>query len=128
MNPYLNHGVKHLGVDTLTTYFTNLIETYSDIPIVSIGSGNGVVEKMLMDKLDIKIILIDPNPNSFLSVPSNYQKDISLSADYPTVQKLLKNNSTLKGNYIAFINWPFYGDSKYELKQSKNWNLSVSSP
>ena len=82
-------GVLVLGTENIYEYIGKLL-SLSELPLVSIGSGNGVIEYNIEKKFSIKIICVDPMPLSWsLSVNENRLPD------YPTTLKLInkKKNS-----------------------------------
>ncbi len=70
------------------------------IPIVSVGSGNGVLEYSLKNDYGIyNWFLVDPEPESFQLYPSN-------KPDFITVDDLVANREDVIGNCVLFLGWP----------------------
>ena len=57
-------GVLILGKENVYEYIKNIL-MISKLQIVSIGSGNGVIESEIEEKFKINIICIDPTPLSW---------------------------------------------------------------
>ena len=96
MHINLNRCVTVIGLPILSQHYQILKE----YPVVSVGSGNGSVEKCL-DPSD-KIICVDPCPQSFQSEPTRY----SHPPDYKIVKDLVNVKSDLIGECSIFLNWP----------------------
>lgn len=73
-----------------------------ELPIISVGSGNGQTEYELSKCDGIRVICVDPHPGTWKdSEDSKLYKD----ADYPTVQVMLREKPELKGSHLLLI-WP----------------------
>lgn len=83
-----------LGTECVFGYFDKLLKN-SILPIISVCSGNGAIEKDIEDKFDIKIICIEPNLFSI--------KD--REPDFRTVAELVRVRPELVGKCNVFINW-----------------------
>lgn len=77
----------------------------NECTIVSIGSGNGVFEKELEKKFNIKIICIDPDETLFL------EGDTFKKPQYMNVQSYIASEEyDEKKPIFMIINWPFFDD------------------
>lgn len=115
----LPHATKSIGVRNIVDLIFDVLRNpdTSNLPFVSIGSGNGCIESMIENKLKkrkyfhsdymgttsehintIKWICIDPNP---LSCAPN--KNLYKEPDYQTVYDLIKDKPELIGNCNLFI-------------------------
>lgn len=82
-------------------------------PIVSVGSGNGWLESILLQECKIaNIICVDPDPESFRP----YQASFSTKPDYPNVQKLLMERKELATACDLLLGWPTPNDSTYDIE------------
>jgi len=81
---YLSGGMV-VGIDNLMWYFKTLLEKFPKSNMVSVGSGNGVVERIICEKLNCNIVCIDPKFNSFLTAPENFTR----KPDFATVDEYL---------------------------------------
>jgi hypothetical protein len=102
-------GVLLLGTGNVYEYIKNLLQI-SKLPLISIGSGNGVIERKIEEKFKINVICIDPTPLSWsLSVSENKLPD------YLTMDELINKNKTLIGSCNLFLNW-CYPDHTYDIE------------
>lgn len=99
-----NDGIVALGVENFTkaaTQFCKEEAAAGEIPIVSIGSGDGTVEKEIIAQYrerfgkEISIQLVDPDPK------------FHRIADFETVDHLIRENPRIVGNCVALIIWPY---------------------
>lgn len=81
---YLSGGMV-IGIDNLMWYFKTLLEKFPKSNMVSVGSGNGVVERIICEKLNCNIVCIDPKFNLFLTAPENFTR----KPDFATVDEYL---------------------------------------
>lgn len=89
------------------TLIINMIKQHEGFDFISIGSGYGVLEKWIMNNLNINIICIDPNPDSFPEAkPINIDED-SKKPNYDYVKTLVNINNSIIDNSILMINWPW---------------------
>lgn len=103
-------GVLLLGTGNIFEYFRNLLMV-SKLPIISVGSGNGIIEQDIEKEFNIKIICIDPTPLSWSFSIHNENR----LADYPLVNDLIKNKKYLTNACNLFINWS-YPDCSYDIE------------
>lgn len=77
------------------------------LPIISIGSGNGVAEKMIQDQFKShRVICVDPVPESF----TTYGDDINqcIRPHYATVNDLIAKEPALVNRCVVVLIWPLY--------------------
>lgn len=111
-----SNGAHHLGFETIKCYFQYVKDAYPGMPIISIGSGNGKLEKDLMDDLDIHILCIDQNPLSWSCVKTLYVRPV-----YDSVQEMLDDELVINDKNkkcIVFLNWSTISDT-YDIKAIK---------
>lgn len=101
------HGFDY----SLITKFV-LAASYPNLPIISVGSGAGTLEKHLQSVITNRIICIDPQPQSCQSDPIDWTKGIK--PHYATVKDLLLVNSDIKFNCVMLLCWPNPNDSTYD--------------
>lgn len=98
-----NNGIVALGVENfmVTTQFYEDEAAGGEIEIVSIGSGDGTIEKDIMAEYHSRfrkdlprINLVDPDPK-FDGI-----------VDFKTVNHLIEENPNVVGNCVAFMIWP----------------------
>lgn len=78
---------------------------------VSVGSGNGMYEyEMTKNDEDMrkKLILVDPNPESFMPYPSSNKY---IKPHFPLVKDLIKQKPEVVGDCVLILIWPFYQGS-----------------
>lgn len=109
-NPHkYSTGILVLGVGNMHEYVKNLLQI-SNLKLISVGSGNGVIEKNLEQKFEIEIICIDPTPLAWsLSIEENKLPQ------YKTTNELINCNNNLINNCNLIINWS-YPDFYYDLE------------
>jgi hypothetical protein len=76
--------------------FLNLHPT---LPVISVGSGNAILEDICSKLYKIKIFCVDPDPTSYKG------KEIFLQPDYPYVDNLICEHESFIGNCVLIINW-----------------------
>lgn len=108
-NKYFSSGINDIGIATVKRYVKRLLKL-SQLPIISVGSGSGVVEHLLDQTFDIDIICVDPDPSSFSTAPESMGK----KPKYPRVSDLIKDQPTIVGNCILFLNWSTPNESTYD--------------
>ncbi len=134
----LNKGIKYLGQNLFFQYweeFTNL----NNYEIISVGSGNGTVEKHLENKYNQFITCVDPDPHSFqksttmpMPMPMHTPMPMLMHTpmpmhmpvhmpDYPTCEQLISNNKNAVNNCNLFLNWPTPNDKyRYDMNAVKD--------
>lgn len=76
--------------------------------IISVGSGTGRIEKMLMDNGVSDIICVDPDPQSFDNT------EIVIKPHYSTVNQLIIKHPELVGNCSLMLIWSTPVESTYD--------------
>jgi hypothetical protein len=84
------------------------------ISIVSVGSGNGVLERQISNELKTDIICVDPDPESYEKYPTNMS--LAMIPQYNNVVSLIKSKPDLIGNCILLIGWSSPNDTTYDLE------------
>ena len=112
----LNKAIQCFGIDTVLENITEFLASYQDksFPLVSIGSGNGALEKLILERNNkTNIICIDPFPSSFSQIP------IQLSPDYAYDLDLIGANPAIVENCLLLLNWcnPNYSTYDYDAIQ-----------
>lgn len=103
---YFSSGVKKIGIKNVLWCFKRVIKKNPGADIVSLGSGNGVIEKIIDDTFGCDIICIDPHFNEFLVAPIKFTKK-------PAFKTINEYNSHRDENgqsnkkLVLFINWTF---------------------
>lgn len=95
-------GICALGMDVVYAYFRAM----GDITMISVGSGNGVAEKMIEGATKRKIVCVDPDPFDFIDVPENMRNEICVLPMYPRIEEYLLANPSMMRECALFINWP----------------------
>lgn len=99
----INPGVEAIGVNNILSAFSKLDTT---LPVVSIGSGSGEFEQLIMKHYpSLSIICVDPDPLDWC-----YDDDIMIPPDYATAETLVEKRPELVGECNVFINWPYPND------------------
>jgi hypothetical protein len=102
---YMNRAIDQIGISRIIDGFRDCLEkqTGQDIAIVSIGSGNGGLEWILENEIDLiqgrKIICVDPVPLSFSEEP------LCIAPTYATAQDLVNQRPDLVSNCTLLLNW-----------------------
>lgn len=92
---------------------------YPNRPIISVGSGNGVLEFALKKKGLNDITCIDPAPESFAKFPENMQ---CLKPQYQTIQHFLTSGICIDkyvGQCALLLGWPNPGNILYDYEAVK---------
>lgn len=113
--PVLNHALQQIGLSVLEQYF-DAISKFSADPIVSIGSGNGYVERHMEQLFGKSIYCVDPN-----HVP-NTNSELYKTSEYDDVYNLLESKSDLCDQSTMFINWSSPNESTYDFEAIKAMN------
>lgn len=101
-----NKAVRCFGLSLIMDYLQQAAGHYR-VPVVSVGSGNGLVERDLENAvvcantgLRPTVYCVDPDPESYLGPPVFKQPDAA------STTALLGQHPELVGNCILFLNWP----------------------
>jgi hypothetical protein len=121
INELFNLGIKSFGYEKVATIINSFYNHYK-LPIVSVGSGIGAIEYFANNKYykkynnNMNWICIDINNNP-IHFPSNAHKYINqplTNIDYNSCDELIKNDPSIVGNCILFLNWCLPNDSTYD--------------
>lgn len=109
MNPGLKWTYKK-DPERWTAHFRWFSE-YSkrnNLPIVSVGSGNGALELWLKDKFDCEIVCTDPDPLEWNADQGSGRRQVlHMAPAAATVPELLETRPELKGECLALFNWTY---------------------
>ena len=107
--------IKTKGIDDYTVWntkhsFSELSNTIKDrfvedVPIVSVGSGNGKFESFHIQNTGKNIICVDPDPTA-----SYKNKKIYIKPKYPTVKELISDLPYIVKNCNLLLIWGLPGD------------------
>jgi hypothetical protein len=111
----LNKGIKSFGYENVINIINSFYNKYN-LPIVSIGSGIGTIEYLSNKKYKINWICIDidNNPIHFPSYAHKYITEPLMNINYNSCDELIKNNSSIIGNCVLFLNWCLPNESTYD--------------
>jgi len=109
-------GVRSFGIENVVKHVVNIMKYYDYCPLVSVGSGNGYLEKAIEDVLPKKkIICIDPNPLSFYKHSEIYKKP-----EFSYVKDLIKKMPSIVGECVLLLNWCNPNNSIYDYEAILN--------
>lgn len=77
----------------------DFLNLHSTLPVISVGSGNAILEDICSKLYKIKIFCVDPDPTSYKG------EKIFLQPDYPYVDNLICEHENFIGNCVLIINW-----------------------
>lgn len=102
-----NIAIYIMGLNTVLREIQEVINQNPKSILVSVGSGNGHLEKLIQDKNpELRIVTIDPDPLSFYQEDSQEKKEYR-PTDYETIQYLLQKEKKVElRNSILLLNWP----------------------
>ena len=92
-------------IDHLSIYVKDCLSVASHI--VSVGSGNGMYEHMLCERLSSlreKLVLVDPSPESFYTYAE--AKGRAMPPHHSTVQRLVTDRPDVVGDCVLLLIWP----------------------
>ena len=104
--PQLNPALQIIGLNVLKQYFLKIRSISNDL-IISIGSGNGYIERHIEKELETTILCVDP-----MRIES--VQDMYKASNFNYINDLLEDYPNLINNSITFINWSFPNDSTYD--------------
>jgi hypothetical protein len=113
---FFNMGINSFGhknvIDIINSFYTKYT-----LPIISMGSGTGIIEYLSQkENNEIKWICIDINNNP-LDFPINCSDYINkpfMNINYLSCDELIKTNTDIIGNCLLFLNWCLPNDSFYD--------------
>lgn len=103
--------IHQIPFEEIISYFRCILSQH-DLPIISVGSGDGSVEYKLDQELKTDIICVD-NSSGMFEDPIKYE--FIKTPKYKTVEDLIDKESELVEKNILFINWPYPNISTYDL-------------
>jgi hypothetical protein len=104
----MNKGIRCFGIATVFNNIGQFLNAYPGLNLISIGSGNGLLENQIRILFGINIICIDPNPESYSPPP------IVIIPDFPSVEALIDGSPQLVGNCLILLNWCNPNESRYD--------------
>lgn len=101
----VNRGIRAFGIKEVAVHLRVFLNMYkSSIPVVSVGSGFGMIE--WVTDPGRRWVCVDPHPCSW---PQGYSSWIRMQPfihpSAPTVHELLKVHPDMEQNCILFLNW-----------------------
>jgi hypothetical protein len=103
------HG---FSIEEISSFFRLLPK---DLPIVSVGSGRGELEKSLSHHMpELKIITVDPDPYSYTPKDSSQLECEGKLPDYDDVASLMYDQPSIKRECVLLIPWAFPNKSYYD--------------
>jgi len=84
----------------------------SKLPIVSVGSGMGLDEELMIKKYKCNIILVDPTKDN-----EDKYRDVKMARrpDFKNVKELMKAKPELKGNCVVMLLYPLPDFAMYDI-------------
>lgn len=105
----MNKAIKAFGLDLCIKQVIQCINEHPDKVLISVGSGNGKFEHKIIDQYpNVKIICVDPDPESYSKLP------ILLYPEFSTTDDLVQKFPELVGNCLLLLNWCYPNDSTYD--------------
>jgi hypothetical protein len=99
---------KGIPISEIYSYLNTMPQ---EMPVISVGSGNGVLEYKLQE-LGIKnIICVDPDPESYDKYPENNN---CIKPSYDVVENLLKDKPELVEQCVLLLGWPSPNESTFD--------------
>ena len=103
---------KSFPLSTFVTYLRAVQATHPGVPIVEIGSANGIDAQYIHDHHDITFrYLIEPNPGEWTTKRHVSSVDnlplATRKPDFPHVDDLVRANPEIVKNCIVVIVWPY---------------------
>lgn len=121
-----NPALLAFGVENVSRELNRFCLSYPNLPLVSIGSGFGRLERVTSEELpEREFILIDPAPDSFVPLltmgtkeeANERKRQFGLPPDYPLLDDLfVKRPRLFVGNAtLLLLSWCNYGNDPYDL-------------
>jgi len=110
-----NIGIKSFGYENVVNIISSFYNTYN-LPIVSMGSGTGVIEYLAKKKNnDINWICVDNDPTmNFPPDANQYINQPLMNIDYNSCDQLIEATPSIVNNCILFLNWCEPNESTYD--------------
>jgi hypothetical protein len=75
-------------------------------PLVSVGSGNAHLEKLIRDKFNVDVICVDPNPAAYnQNATPPLEVPVAIQPHFPLVSDLIKKRPELVSDCTLLLNW-----------------------
>ncbi len=113
-----NKGIKSFGYENVVDIISSFYNKY-ELPIVSMGSGTGIIEylaKQKNNKIEWICIDIDNNPLNFPSDASEHINQPLMKIDYNSCDQLIQTTPSIVENCILFLNWCLPNNSTYDFE------------
>lgn len=92
-------NLNAIGLDRFVGIVSDAMAIFPECKIVSVGSGDGCLEKAISDKIpDVEFICVDPDPTSY-----SPDETIYMAPQFDTIYDLRENMPELVGNCIVFM-------------------------
>ena len=117
MDRSVNPLIKYFGLDVMCKLSRRIADIGRDGPIISIGSGQGIIEGFMSYMTGVDIICIDPNPSSYQKIPeqdlthSRAASVVGIMRKLPlfrNIKHYIDSGEELQ-NITLIINWPSPG-------------------
>ena len=109
----MNKGITCFGIEQVMLNMEAFVSSYKDIPLVSVGSGNGLLENEINSKCNVNIICVDPDPSSYSKPP------IVIQPHYNYVKDLINAKPIIVNNCLLLLNWCNPNMSEYDYEAIK---------
>jgi hypothetical protein len=112
-----NKGIKSFGFENVVNIISSFSNTYN-LPIVSMGSGSGVIE-YLAKKKNGKIDWICIDNSDTINFPPGANQYINkplMNIDYNSCDQLIEATPSIVNNCILFLNWCLPNNSTYDFE------------
>ncbi len=112
-----NVGIKSFGSENVVDIISSFYNKHK-LPIVSMGSGTGVIEYLAKKKNEeIDWICIDNDTNmNFPTCAKQYINEPLTKIDYNSCDQLINNNPSIVDNCLLFLNWCLPNNSTYDFE------------
>jgi SAM-dependent methyltransferase len=92
-----------------------LVDSFDNVPIISVGCGNGYLEAYLKAARPKRTVLgVDPDPNNYAKIPDDYYRRKCLKPCASTLDKGELDHYI--DNNILLLNWPDPNNSTYDIE------------
>ena len=110
-----NIGIKSFGYENVVDIINSFYKKYN-LPIVSMGSGTGVIEYLAKKKNnDIDWICVDNDPTmNFPPDANQYINQPLMNIAYNSCDQLIEATPSIVNNCILFLNWCEPNESTYD--------------
>lgn len=109
---YMSLGIRSMGFDTCVLTLARFINAHPGKHIISIGSGNAIVEYICSHITARDIICVDPRPLSF-NINNGLVRPF-IEPAYSTVDELLEKRPECADRSIVYFGWCSPSSSTYD--------------